>query len=289
MTYLKKNIDPKSLELIVYRLIPLFIWLLMLPLSSVAQGGGGPSYSIFGSTSVAKDATNTFHINDLNGVITTSWSSTGASPQSPNPYTQSGQIKADFKWTSNGTKTINLIVTDASGNQSVSLTVFVGPPPTPPNPTVQSTACGSAVLQVSGSKPDGVSWYWQGKSSSGTSIGGGSGSTYTANQGTGTYYLRARWDAGDNAWSNSSSSVYASIQSSPSVSGLSVQGGGALCGASGEIRLHSSGTFQSGIDFDLFKNGVYQTRRTSANQQVLGAQYILSYGVPKRQELILSN
>ncbi len=271
-----ENIYPKFQSKLTSRFLLVVLWLITIPL--LLMGQGGPSYSIFGPTSVAKDAINTFHINDLNNVVATSWSSTGASPQNPTPYTQSGQIKADFKWTSNGTKTINLIVTDASGNQSVSLTVYVGPPPTPPNPTVQSTSCGSAVLNVSGTKPDGISWYWQGKNSNGTSTGNGSGSTYTANQGAGTYYLRTRWNAADNAWSNSSSSVYASIQSSSSVSGLTVSGGGAFCGGTNEITLNSGTSFVSGVDYDLFRNGNYFGRRKSADEQVLGAQHILSYG-----------
>lgn len=81
------------------------------------------------------------------------------------------------------------------------------PPPAPGNPTVvsNSIACGEAILQRSGNPPSGVTWYWQGTNSSGTSTSSAhnaANNTYTATQ-SGTYYIRARGSNG--LWSTSGS------------------------------------------------------------------------------------
>ena len=80
----------------------------------------------------------------------------------------------------------------------------------PENPIITSNGNGEATLQRSGTPLNGDTWYWQGKDNSfGTSTTLGSGITFTANQGAGTYYIRARNSGGD--WSNGSGSVYVTI------------------------------------------------------------------------------
>lgn len=82
---------------------------------------------------------------------------------------------------------------------------------TPNNPTISNVGCGQSTLSISGSPLSGTKWYWQGKDSNGTSTTKGYGSTFTADEGSGNYYIRARSDNG--GWSSSSGSVYVSIQS----------------------------------------------------------------------------
>ncbi|NAS14476.1 immunoglobulin domain-containing protein, partial [Poritiphilus flavus] len=60
--------------------------------------------------------------------------------------------------------------------------------------------------------PTGVRWYWQGKNSNGSSTSLGYGSSFTVNQGSGTYYIRAR-STNSGTWSPASASVYVGIVS----------------------------------------------------------------------------
>lgn len=64
--------------------------------------------------------------------------------------------------------------------------------------------CDSILISFSTSPPDGVSWYWQGEDSIGTSVILGSDSLiYVSN--SGVYYLRAL--SSDGCWSNSSTGI----------------------------------------------------------------------------------
>ncbi len=64
-------------------------------------------------------------------------------------------------------------------------------PEAPNNPTVSYSNC-TATLQKVGSPPNGTTWYWQGKNSSGTnsSPGNNASNAYSATAGSGTYYIR---------------------------------------------------------------------------------------------------
>ena len=93
--------------------------------------------------------------------------------------------------------------------EELDVNVTSSAPPTPGNPIIQSSNCGYSTLQRSGSPPSGVTWYWQGKTYNGTSTSKGSGSTFIANEGTGTYYIRARNSNG--TWSTGSGSRYVTI------------------------------------------------------------------------------
>ena len=129
-----------------------------------------------------------------------------------------------------------------SGSRSVGVTVNQAPS-APPTPSVTTNSCGAKILsvasggpgldnpidggqeqidqidQIGDGPPPGVTWYWQGTNSNGTSTSN-SNSTYSANS-SGTYYIRARNGAG--CWSSSTSinvtvGVIPGTPSTPSVS-----------------------------------------------------------------------
>ncbi|MEW7279223.1 DUF6443 domain-containing protein [Aquimarina sp. 2201CG1-2-11] len=87
--------------------------------------------------------------------------------------------------------------------------------PAPPTPTVGNIGCTETRLYRAGSPPTDVTWYWQGKNSNGTSRSKGSRSSFIVNEGSGTYYLRARDNKGN--WSNESSSVYVQVNQIPAI------------------------------------------------------------------------
>ncbi|MEK6153609.1 DUF6443 domain-containing protein [Flavobacteriaceae bacterium 3-367] len=115
---------------------------------------------------------------------------------------------ANVQFTGTGT---NINVTASiiyNGGTTASVTAFVDVtgPADPSNPSISQNNCGQTVLQRNGTPPSGLTWYWQGKTASGTSTSKGSGSTYTINEGNGTYYIRAR-DNSTGYWSNGTGSV----------------------------------------------------------------------------------
>ena len=84
-------------------------------------------------------------------------------------------------------------------SQSIYVTVN-NVPPDPSIPTTSNNSCGNQTLSFNGSPPSGVTWYWQGTNSAGTSQANSS-STYIASvAGANNYYLRA-FSGG--CWSNS--------------------------------------------------------------------------------------
>ncbi len=142
-------------------------------------------------------------------------------------YTLSGPIVLYNSWSVNNGATIisssnnNITVKfNNGGNTTISASILAvgyvgygasktvsvsgGIPGTPANPTIASNNCGQATLQRTGSPGSGITWYWQGKTSNGTSTSKGSGSTYVPNEGNGTYYIRARNSSGQ--WSTGSGS-----------------------------------------------------------------------------------
>ncbi|AXP80827.1 tRNA3(Ser)-specific nuclease WapA precursor [Mariniflexile rhizosphaerae] len=117
------------------------------------------------------------------------------------------------EWCIEGTQSLGVTYINTTNNEEiyVQIAVHVQPPSTPYNPIVDSYECGQATLISNGTPPCGVSWYWQGKNSNGTSTSlGTSSQPFIANLGTGTYYIRARNNNG--TWSGGSGSVYAEIE-----------------------------------------------------------------------------
>ncbi|HEX5171749.1 MAG TPA: hypothetical protein VFW11_21370, partial [Cyclobacteriaceae bacterium] len=106
----------------------------------------------------------------------------------------------------------------STGTVSTSVTVNLYPG-APATPSVDNQ-CGQTVL-TRGTPPSGVTWYWQGTDSNGTSTAN-SATTYAVTS-AGTYYIKARSSAG--CWSSSSTAVSVTITpyTQPSVS-ISQQG-----------------------------------------------------------------
>ncbi|UII76265.1 DUF6443 domain-containing protein [Flagellimonas sp. HMM57] len=105
------------------------------------------------------------------------------------------------------------------------LSVTVAGPETPDNPTIKSNSCGTAVIRsnFNGGAPSGYRWYWQGKSSTSKSTSLGYSNEFTLNNGSGTYYLRARHTA-SGAWSENPSSVTVTIKEFTNGGSIEVQG-----------------------------------------------------------------
>ena len=168
-------------------------------------GGGGGFVIITGST-------NTVYLNDIKTystmpspglvVYNATWLVSGGVIQSQS------SSSVTIKWTSVGSNSIDYEVTSSNmGNitaeyyQTVSAAVA---PPTPATPTISNQTCSNATLQKSGTPPSGVTWYWQGTNSAGTSTNNNATSTYAATS-SGTYYIRARNATG--TWSAASASI----------------------------------------------------------------------------------
>ena len=75
---------------------------------------------------------------------------------------------------------------------------FNTPPSMPPTPSVSSNTCGNKTLNMT-SPWSGVTFYWQGTNSNGTSTSNSTSSNYTVTS-SGTYYVRSR-DNTTNCWS----------------------------------------------------------------------------------------
>lgn len=90
-------------------------------------------------------------------------------------------------------------------------------PAAPGNPTSNSPQCATpgVTLTKSGSAPSGVTWYWQGTNSAGTSTASNATSTYNATI-SGTYYIRAQDNAGL-CWSASSGSIAVTVNQLPTI------------------------------------------------------------------------
>ncbi|MEO0900583.1 MAG: DUF6443 domain-containing protein, partial [Bacteroidota bacterium] len=182
--------------------------ILIIPMTLSAQFGGGSGVAIIGPNTGLTGYTESFTLFDGGNITSVNWSaSSGATIQSSN------NVNAVIMFNTTGTKTISVFATDTFNNvytDNHTVTVTIGIPPVPSNPTISSNNCGQAVLQRTGSPPSGVTWYWQGKSSTSKVTNLGSGSTYIANQGSGYYYIRAR--SSINQWSTTSARVYVNMQ-----------------------------------------------------------------------------
>ncbi|BFP40820.1 hypothetical protein FGF1_16650 [Flavobacteriaceae bacterium GF1] len=129
--------------------------------------------------------------------------------------TSSNNTSATVRWNIPGTQPLVVVyeTMGVSGNFSIveiEVTVAFVPTAAPGTPSISDNGCGQALLTRNGSPPEDVDWYWQGKNPNGTHINKGKGTTFVANEGTGTYYIRA-YHTGSAQWSTSSGSRYVSI------------------------------------------------------------------------------
>lgn len=115
-----------------------------------------------------------------------------------------------FSVSTTGTHYIRALNISGCWSAASSISVVVaGFPSNPSNPTISNSQCNSATLSRSGTPVSGVTWYWQGTNSTGTSALLGSGATYIANN-TGTYYIRAKFNSYD-CWSPNSGSILVNL------------------------------------------------------------------------------
>jgi RHS repeat-associated protein len=162
---------------------------------------------------------------------------------------------------------------------SLSLNVTVNPYPAVPSlPSVSSNTCGDKTLTRSTS-PSGITWYWQGTSSTGTSTTS-SNTTYIASA-SGTYYLRAQ-DNSTSCWSTTSAGVSITVTSP----------GPPFCSSDKlnwtETTNYSTNGSGTGVAISLSHEyvdgigGILQTQaKNFAENQVLAAQPIKDhYGNP---------
>ncbi|MCF2875877.1 MULTISPECIES: DUF6443 domain-containing protein [unclassified Tenacibaculum] len=208
-----KRLEKKLLLLLL--LLGIVVYGQLLPGGGLGPGGGPDQgfitlIPISGNTNVNLNSTHTYTLNALGGNQPNAgtWTVQGATILSQTATT------ATIRWTSSGNKEIQYNGT--LGTQTFMgasyVTVQQALPAKPNNPVVSQNNCGNTVLSR-GTPPSGVTWYWQGTNSNGTSTSN-SNSTYTAST-SGYYYLRARSSNG--LWSSSSSLIYVSIYTIPSV------------------------------------------------------------------------
>ena len=143
-----------------------------------------------------------------------------------------------------GPATISVSASNSCGTTTDSYPINVLPP-IPPNPTLtaEGTCSGQATLRRVGSPPSGVTWYWQGKNSNGTSRSLGSGEYYYPNSstgGSGYYYLRARNNS-SGTWSNASArSPYVTIGTAPNDPSTTSSSATSCDGTAAEVILLAS-------------------------------------------------
>ncbi len=144
--------------------------------------------------------------------------------------------------------------------KSVTINTIPSQPSTPSN----TQNCGNTVLTRS-TPPSGITWYWQGTNSNGTSTSNSS-STYTATS-NGTYYLRAR-NNGTGCWSSSRAK---SITVNPLPTSYSVQGGGSFCSGGSGVSVQLSDT-QTGVNYQLKRGS------TNVGSLVSGTGSLINFG-----------
>ena len=178
-------------------------------LEEEGEGGGGGSVALYGSSSVYQNDIKTYTAIPGPGlsIYNAFWSVNGGVIQSQNT------TSITIKWTTTGIYSIDYEVTSSNqGNVTADLPVFVSAsaaPATPSTPTISSQNCTTATLQKSGNPPSGVTWYWQGTNSAGTSTSYNATSSYTA-VGSNVYYIRARNSSG--IWSATSAAIIVTLQ-----------------------------------------------------------------------------
>ncbi|MBL4605512.1 MAG: hypothetical protein JKY02_07605, partial [Flavobacteriaceae bacterium] len=176
---------------------------IMLGLFFVLQAAttSAQTVTITGDTTVNSGDTEVYTANPVRMfVYTSNWSVTGGTVISQSTYS------ATIQWSSNPGNITYDVLTSSAGVMQIqyAVTVTVTGPSTPPNPTIVSENCSTAVLAKTGSIPSGEMWYWQ-TSSSGTSTGLAATNNYNVSS-AGTYYIRAK-NTSTGVWSTGSGLV----------------------------------------------------------------------------------
>jgi hypothetical protein len=160
-----------------------------------------------------------------------------------------------------------------SATSGSSIVTISSLPPSPGNPTSNSPQCSSVTISRSGAPAAGITWYWQGTNSNGTSITLGSSATFTTTS-SGTYYLRARNNT-SGCWSASSGSVSVTLSApatppnptsnSPQCNSVTItRSGNPPVGETwywqGALANGTTTSLGSGATYSVASNGTYYLR-----------------------------
>ncbi|WP_158596902.1 DUF6443 domain-containing protein [Aquimarina sp. BL5] len=201
-------------KIITLAIMLVFFALKSNTISAQVQGNiGGPTISNIGETHRYE-----LFLSGFQGNPTYQWYVTGGI------IVFQTENKADISFVDSGMARVTCVV-----NQQYSYEIDVtltGSVVAPPNPSV-SLSCNSAVLNRTGEPDPNVIWFWQGKNPNGENFNLGNDATYTANEGSGRYYIRA-YDY-NSGWSDDSGSVYVTIP--PPVTAPSMPSITELCGS----------------------------------------------------------
>ncbi len=211
-----KTIKNKMITLV---LMLIFIVLTSNTIAAQVQGNiSGPTTSNIGETHRYE-----LFLSGFQGNPTYQWQVTGGLIVSQTTN------KADISFVDSGTVTITCIVSFSNNDQiyayDYNVTVFPNVV-APPNPTV-ILGCNNATLNRTGDPDPNVTWYWQGKNPDGENFNLGNDATYTVNEGSGRYYIRA-YDY-NGGWSDDSGFVDVTIP--PLVTPPSIPSITELCGS----------------------------------------------------------
>ncbi len=218
---------------------------------------------LIGDTSVNLGDVETYTLN-RGDVTYAEWDAGGV-------ITSSNNTSATVRWNIPGTQPLVVVyeTMGVGGNFSIveiDVTVASVPTPVPGAPSISNNGCGQALLTRNGSPPEDVDWYWQGKDSNGTHINRGKGTTFVANEGTGTYYIRA-YHTGSAQWSTSSGSRYVSIVN---LGAGSITGTQTICYNGNPIALGNSAS-ASGVSGSVAYQWQYSNTGSSGWTNISGA------------------
>lgn len=156
---------------------------------------------IYGDTSANSGDSKTYTMGSRGVTIyAANWTATGGTITSQN------MSSVTITWNTNpGVVTYNVTSSSAGTLQaSRNVTVTVNAPANPPNPTIVSENCATALLAKTGSIPSGEMWYWQ-------TASGNTDETYPATSNysvtaAGTYYIKSK-NLTTGLWSTGAGSV----------------------------------------------------------------------------------
>src|SRR5690606_12361895 len=161
---------------------------------------------IYGNKDVYVNSTHTYYFSLPAGIdlssITPQWYVYGGTILSQSETT------VYISWTTSGNGSVKVSLPGYFSELAVRVTTF-SDPAAPPNPIVHYITCPYSVIVPVGSRPNGVTWYWQGQTPDGRTTDYGSSPYFFAST-TGTYYLRA-YKGSTGTWSEDLGSIYVTV------------------------------------------------------------------------------
>jgi len=224
------------------------LWLCLL------TGAKVTGQQITGPTAVDEGTTNNYY---LSGASNISWNVSGAAS-----WSGSGSSISVTAGSSNYTVSANF--TGGPGYSALFVNVTPSGPPNPGNPTASTSNC-EVTLTRTGSPTSGITWYWQGKDGAAEITTKGSGSTYVADEGSGRYYIKAKYDTG--GWSAGTGYVDVTIPTTPSTPTFTGSNPREICAGQTTTLTVSSPI-----------SGTYRWYNSSGTQVGTGTSYAASPG-----------